>query len=103
MQAEKGIISKKAEAPYRSERCDTWTKVKCLQHGKFMVVAFVKDPTGVAALHLARRDGKDLVYSGKAGTGWSRTVSSQIRKKLDTVGTSTSRLTKTCPGRKGHG
>jgi bifunctional non-homologous end joining protein LigD len=25
---------------------------------------------------------KDLVYMGKAGTGWSRTVSSQIRKLL---------------------
>jgi len=89
-----GIISKNAEAPYRSERSDTWIKVKCLRRGKFPVVGFVKDPTGVAALHLARQEGKDLVYSGKVGTGWSRTVSSQIRNKLDTVVTSTSKLTK---------
>jgi bifunctional non-homologous end joining protein LigD len=68
--------------------------VKCLRRGKFPVVGFVKDPTGVAALHLARQEGKDLVYSGKVGTGWSRTVSSQIRNKLDTVVTSTSKLTK---------
>ena len=32
-----------------------------------------------------KRAGKDLVYMGKAGTGWSRTVSSQIRKQLDIV------------------
>jgi bifunctional non-homologous end joining protein LigD len=89
-----GIISKNVEAPYRSERSDAWIKVKCLQRGKFPVVGFVKDPTGVAALHLGRQEGKDLVYSGKVGTGWSRTVSSQIRKQLDTVTTATSKLTK---------
>jgi bifunctional non-homologous end joining protein LigD len=68
--------------------------VKCLQRGKFPVVGFVKDATGVAALHLGRRDWKELVDSGKVGTGWSRTVSSQIRKKLDTVAIATSKLTK---------
>jgi bifunctional non-homologous end joining protein LigD len=89
-----GIISTNAEAPYRSDRSDAWIKVKCLQRGKFPVIGFVRDPTGVAALHLARREGNDLVYSGKVGTGWSRTVSSQIRKKLDTVVSSTSKLAK---------
>ena len=89
-----GIISKTAEAPYRSGRSNAWIKVKCVQRGKFLVVGFVKDPTGVAALHLGRHEGKDLVYAGKVGTGWSRTVSGQIRKKLDTVVTPTSKLSK---------
>jgi bifunctional non-homologous end joining protein LigD len=32
----------------------------------------VKDPTGVAALYLGKREGKDdLVYMGKVGTGWT--------------------------------
>jgi bifunctional non-homologous end joining protein LigD len=48
-------------------------------------VGFVKDPSGVAALYLGKQEGKDLVYMGKVGTGWSRTVSSQIRKQLNTV------------------
>jgi bifunctional non-homologous end joining protein LigD len=38
--------------------------------------------------------GKELVYMGKVGTGWSRTVSSQIRKQLDTVVSPKSKLTK---------
>jgi bifunctional non-homologous end joining protein LigD len=59
--------------------------VKCVQKGKFPVIGFVKDPTGVAALYLGKKQGKELVYMGKVGTGWSRTVSSQIRKQLDTV------------------
>lgn len=78
-----GIVSKRADAPYRSERTKAWLKIKTVQKAKFPVVGFVKDPTGVAALYLGKREGKELVYMGKVGTGWSRTVSSQIRKQLD--------------------
>jgi bifunctional non-homologous end joining protein LigD len=89
-----GIISKNADAPYRSERTDAWVKVKTVQREKFPVVGFIKDPTGIAALYLAEQQGKELVYMGKVGTGWSRTVSSQIRKQLDTVVSPKSKLTK---------
>jgi bifunctional non-homologous end joining protein LigD len=61
---------------------------------KLNFIGFVKDPTGVAALYLGKREGNDLVYMGKVGTGWSRTVSSQIRKQLDTVVSPKSKLTK---------
>ena len=67
---------------------------KTSQRGKFPVIGFVKAPTGVAALYLGKREGDDLVYMGKVGTGWSRTVSSQIRKQLDTVISPQSKLTK---------
>jgi bifunctional non-homologous end joining protein LigD len=89
-----GIISKNAGAPYRSGRNEAWLKVKCVQKGKFPVIGFVKDPSGVAALYLGKKEGNDLVYMGKVGTGWSRTVSSQIRKQLDTVVSPKSKLTK---------
>ena len=89
-----GIISKRADAPYRSERNENWLKIKAVRKGKFPVVGFVKDPSGVAALYLGKLEGKDLVYMGKVGTGWSRTVSSQVRKQLDTVVSPKSKLTK---------
>jgi bifunctional non-homologous end joining protein LigD len=90
-----GIISKKANAPYRSERNENWLKVKkTVMKGKFPVIGFIKDPSGVAALYLGKKEGKDLVYMGKVGTGWSRTVSSQIREQLDTVVSPKSKLTK---------
>ena len=89
-----GIVSKNAQAPYRSDRNEGWLKIKTVQKGKFPVIGFVKDPTGVAALYLGKREGNDLVYMGKVGTGWSRTVSSQIRKQLDTVVSPKSKLTK---------
>ena len=73
---------------------EAWLKIKTVQKGKFPVVGFVKDPTGVAALYLGKQEGKELVYMGKVGTGWSRTVSSEIRKQLDTVVSPKSKLTK---------
>jgi bifunctional non-homologous end joining protein LigD len=89
-----GIVSKNAQAPYRSDRNEGWLKIKTVQQGKFPVIGFVKDPSGVAALYLGKREGKDLVYMGKLGTGWSRTVSSQIRTQLDTVVSPKSKLTR---------
>ena len=89
-----GIISKLADAPYRSERTEAWQKIKTIQKGKFPVIGFIKDPSGVAALYLGKREGKQLVYMGKVGTGWSRTVSNQIRKQLDTVVSPKTKLTK---------
>lgn len=89
-----GIISKKADAPYRSERTESWLKIKTVQKGRFPVIGFVKDPTGVAALYLGKREGKELVYMGKVGTGWNRTTSRKVRDALDTVVSPTSKLTK---------
>jgi bifunctional non-homologous end joining protein LigD len=89
-----GIVSKRTDAPYRSERTEAWQKIKVVQKGNFPVIGFIKDPTGVAALYLGKKEGTDLVYMGKVGTGWSRTVSSQIRKQLDTVVSPKAKLTK---------
>jgi bifunctional non-homologous end joining protein LigD len=89
-----GIISKNPDAPYRSERTEAWVKIKTVQKGKFPVIGFVKDPSGVAALYLGKRLGKDLIYMGKVGTGWNRTASAQIRKQLETVITPKQKLTK---------
>lgn len=89
-----GIISKRADAPYRSERNEAWLKIKAVQKGKFPSSGLSKTQA-VAALYLGKREGNDLVYMGKVGTGWSRTISSQIRKQLDTVVSPKSKLTKT--------
>jgi len=89
-----GIVSKRVDAPYRSDRSEAWLKVKAVQREKFPVVGFVKDPTGVAALYLGKRVGKELRYMGKVGTGWTRTKSAEIRKALDTVVSPKTKLTK---------
>lgn len=84
-----GVVSKLWDAPYRSGRNETWTKVKCFNPEKFAVVGF--EPEGkhrIAALHLARKQGRGKgawAYVGKVGTGFSGTVSMELRKKLDAL------------------
>jgi len=66
-----GIVSKNVEAPYRLGRNEAWLEIKCVQRAKSPIVGFVKDPAGVAALPLAKRERKDFVYVGKVGTGFN--------------------------------
>ena len=89
-----GMVSKLADAPYRSERTEAWQKIKTVQKGTFPVIGFIKDPSGVAALYLGKREGKDLIYMGKVGTGWNRTTSAEIRRRLDAVISPKTRLTR---------
>ncbi|WP_333927005.1 non-homologous end-joining DNA ligase [Bradyrhizobium sp. CCBAU 11361] len=89
-----GIVSKRVDAPYRSDRNEGWLKIKTVQKGKFPVVGFIKDPSGVAALYLGKKEGKNLVYMGKVGTGWDRTTSAKMRRALDAVISPKSKLSK---------
>jgi bifunctional non-homologous end joining protein LigD len=98
-----GIISKRIDAPYSSERGEAWLKIKTVHKGKFPVIGFIKDPSGIAALYLGKQEGKDLVYMGKVGRGWNRTTSSEIRKALDTVVSPKSKLSKPLKNQRRHG
>ncbi|WP_311982481.1 hypothetical protein [Bradyrhizobium japonicum] len=66
-----------------------------VQREQFLVIGFIKEPGGVAALYFGRQDGKERRYVGKAGTGWTRTKSAEIRKALDTVVSPKQKLTQT--------
>ena len=39
-----GIVSKKASAPYRSGRTETWLKVKCFEESIYEVAAVLREP-----------------------------------------------------------
>ncbi len=79
-----GIVSKLADSPYRSGRSDTWIKVNCIQCEAFPIVGFVPDGTrSLAALYLAKRVGRGLIYVGKAGTGFTVKSAEDLRKQLD--------------------
>lgn len=58
-----------------------------MKRDTFTIVGFVPDRDSIASLHLARRDGSDLVYVGKVGTGFSRKVAQDLRWKLQPLAT----------------
>jgi len=77
-----GIVSKLRDAPYRSERSESWIKVKCLQTARYEVIGY-KD--GATSLYLAKREGKDLVYIGKAGTGFTNSMIIELARLLKPI------------------
>jgi bifunctional non-homologous end joining protein LigD len=81
-----GIIAKRADARYVSERAETWLKLKCQQRQEFVVAGFT-DRTGssaeVGALLLAYHDENGKLRSaGSVGTGWDSATAADLRKRL---------------------
>jgi bifunctional non-homologous end joining protein LigD len=89
-----GIISKKRDAPYKSHRTESWIKIKCIQKARFPIVGFIPDVGGIAALYLGKQEGKELVYAGKVGSGFSHKTSMAVRKKLEALVTPAQSLTR---------
>jgi bifunctional non-homologous end joining protein LigD len=90
-----GIVSKRADAPYRSGRSEQWIKVKSLKRERFAVVGFVPEGSGgLLKLRLARREDDALVYVGRVGTGWDRETAREIRRALEPLVRPTAPLAK---------
>ncbi|RWF69039.1 MAG: DNA ligase D [Mesorhizobium sp.] len=82
-----GIVSKRADAPYRSGVQTSWLKVKCIKSDTFPIVAFVEKlgahPRRIASLYIGRWEGDRLLYAGKAQSGYSLTTARHVRERLD--------------------
>jgi len=79
-----GIVSKLRNAPYPSGRSEAWRKALCRQREKFPVVGFVAEqPRSISALYLGRREGEELLYAGKAGTGFTFETARALRERLN--------------------
>ncbi|RVT89845.1 DNA ligase D [Sphingomonas crocodyli] len=90
---QEGIISKRADAPYRSTRTQSWLKVKCIRRQEFVIIGWSKSDKSrrFRALLLGQHvDGK-LVYAGKVGTGFDRATMDMLWDKFG------SRTRKTAP------
>jgi len=83
-----GIMAKKAERPYRSGRSSDWLKIRADRIDDFVVVGFTKPKGargGFGSLHVgAFKDGK-LVYSGRAGSGFTGDELEEISTQLQAL------------------
>jgi bifunctional non-homologous end joining protein LigD len=80
-----GIVSKRADAPYRSRRERTWLKIKCSHQQEFVVGGFTRpggSRTGFRSLLLGAFDGPDLRYEGRVGTGFSAQQLEDLHRQL---------------------
>lgn len=81
-----GIVSKRRDAPYRSGRSKLWVKTKCVNREEFVVVGWT-DPegsrVGFGSLLLGYyTPAGELLFAGRAGTGFSDKTLREITAKL---------------------
>ena len=80
-----GIVSKLADAPYRSGRGHDWLKTKCSDRQEFVIAGFAPstaDSRAVGALVLGVYDKGKLRYAGRTGTGFTHAFAREIYRKL---------------------
>ncbi|UYL07251.1 DNA ligase D [Bdellovibrio sp. SKB1291214] len=80
-----GIISKKRESPYRSERNSNWLKIKCSSQQEFVIAGYTdskgsRDHFGALLLGIYKND--KLQYVGKVGTGFTQQSLRDVFKTL---------------------
>ena len=83
-----GIIAKRANAPYLSGRSDKWLKMKVERTGDFVIVGFTapkRSRAHIGALQLADMVDGQLVYAGRAGTGFDDAKLAEIKALLDPI------------------
>jgi bifunctional non-homologous end joining protein LigD len=83
-----GIVSKLADAPYRSGRGRDWIKTKCSDRQELVVTGIVPstaDARAVGALVLGFYERGKLRYAGRTGTGFTRDTARSLFRKLMTI------------------
>ncbi len=88
-----GLVSKRKDSIYQHRRTKDWVKSKCGLEQEFVIGGYMpaKDfPKAVGALLLGYYKDNKFHYAGKVGTGFSRTVSKDIYKRLIALKTNTS-------------
>lgn len=79
-----GIVSKKADAPYRGARTKSWLKVKCTRRQEFVIVGWTDSDKarGFRSLLLGVHEDGTLRYAGKVGTGFTNDLMIDLADRL---------------------
>ena len=88
-----GIVAKRADAPYRSGRTKGWLKVKCSRRQEFVIGGFSpSDKVGrpFSSILVGVFDGKDFVYRGRVGSGFTQATLDGMAEDFAAIGRKTS-------------
>lgn len=99
-----GVVSKRADAPYRSGRGPTWVKSKCTARQEFVIGGYLpsdKTGRGLRSLLVGYYEDGKLHYAGRVGTGFSAKGATELKKKLDALKAKDSPFNKAVPKGKG--
>ncbi|PZN94489.1 MAG: DNA ligase D [Hyphomicrobiales bacterium] len=99
-----GVISKRADAPYRSGRGRDWVKSKCTQRQEFVIAGYVPSKGSgreLGSIVAAYHEGGELKPAGRVGTGFTRKSAASLKAKLDDIKQETSPFTGTAARERG--
>ncbi|WP_412066239.1 DNA ligase D [Rhizobium sp. SYY.PMSO] len=82
-----GIVSKQADAPYRSGRTETWAKSKCRAGHEVVIGGYAKTNGKFRSLLVGVNRGDHFVYVGRVGMGYGAKKVETLLPKLKAVGT----------------
>jgi bifunctional non-homologous end joining protein LigD len=80
-----GIVSKQADAPYRSGRAGAWLKSKCIREQEFVIGGYTEQPKHpgiLGALLIGYYDKEILKFAGKVGTGFAAQEGAALLNEL---------------------
>jgi bifunctional non-homologous end joining protein LigD len=80
-----GVVSKRADAPYRvGQRTKTWLKAKCLHRQELVIVGWTPSDKGrgFRSLLLGLHEDGKLRYAGKVGTGFGMALIDDLMAKM---------------------
>ena len=80
-----GIVSKRANAAYRSGRNDAWLKSKCVKEQELVIGGYTEQPKHpgiLGALLIGTFEGEKLRFAGRVGTGFTQAEGRDLLKKL---------------------
>ena len=82
-----GIVSKRADAPYRSGRGDSWAKSKCRAGHEVVIGGWRGGPDRLRSLIVGVYRGGHLLHTGRVGTGFNSRNSGEILERLNKLKT----------------
>jgi bifunctional non-homologous end joining protein LigD len=80
-----GIVSKRADAPYRGTRSGDWLKSKCLREQELVIGGFTYSTEGtdrIGSLLLGYYSKDHLIYAGRTGTGFTQKLKRDLLTRL---------------------
>ncbi|TPW27039.1 DNA ligase D [Pararhizobium mangrovi] len=83
---EEGIVSKRADAPYRGERSKNWRKVKCTKRQEFVIGGYSpsdKKARPFASLLVGTHEDGALIYRGRVGTGFDQDLLDALSARFE--------------------
>lgn len=102
-----GLIGKKADSVYSGSRNGDWIKLKCESRQEFVIGGYSvseKKPAGggISSILVGYFEGTDLVYAGRAGTGFTEETQRDLEKRFGKLVTKTSPFSAAPAAKKGE-